>query len=116
YGAASPKPRAGDLELIHQPLDFFGVNLYNGQPTRRGGDGKPAGVPQPIGLGRCANGWPVTPAAMYWGPKFYWEHYKKPIVVTENGLACMDWVALDGQVHDPQRIDFMKRYLRELER
>ena len=26
----------------------------------------------------------------------------------------MDWVARDGQVHDPQRIDFLGQYLSEL--
>jgi beta-glucosidase len=44
------------------------------------------------------------------------ERYKLPIVVTENGLSAMDWVHLDGKVHDPQRIDFTTRYLRELRR
>lgn len=29
-------------------------------------------------------------------------------------MAGMDWAALDGSVHDPQRIDFMQRYLLEL--
>jgi beta-glucosidase len=39
-----------------------------------------------------------------------------PIVISENGTSVPDWVALDGKVHDPQRIDFMQRYLRELAR
>ena len=26
----------------------------------------------------------------------------------------MDWAALDGKVHDPQRIDYVARHLREL--
>ncbi len=29
-------------------------------------------------------------------------------------MAGHDWVHLDGRVHDPYRIDFLKRYLREL--
>ena len=29
-------------------------------------------------------------------------------------MALNDWVALDGKVHDPQRIDFLTRYLRGL--
>lgn len=33
---------------------------------------------------------------------------------TENGLSCHDVVSLDGKVHDPNRIDFLARYLREL--
>jgi beta-glucosidase len=60
--------------------------------------------------------WPVEPASLYWGPRFFYERYKLPIVITENGLAAHDWVSLDGNVHDPQRIDFLHRYLRELKR
>jgi beta-glucosidase len=40
-----------------------------------------------------------------------WERHHLPILITENGMANADWVALDGQVHDPQRIDFTTRYL-----
>ena len=61
-------------------------------------------------------GWPVTPEALYWGPKFLYERYGKPILISENGMAGHDWVQLDGKVHDPARIDYMKRYLRELHR
>ena len=53
---------------------------------------------------------------MYWGPKFLYEKYKLPIVVTENGLSCLDWVGMDGHVHDPQRIDYTRRYLLQLRR
>jgi beta-glucosidase len=53
---------------------------------------------------------------MYWGVRFYWERYRHPIVVTENGMSNIDWVALDGRVHDPQRIDFTRRHLLALER
>ena len=60
--------------------------------------------------------WPVTPEALYWGPRLTWERYQKPIVMTENGMSNTDWIAVDGQVHDPQRIDFLTRYLREYRR
>ena len=39
-----------------------------------------------------------------------------PLAVTENGMANCDWVHLDGQVHDPQRMDYIRRYLREYRR
>ena len=61
-------------------------------------------------------GWRVSPEAIYWGPKFLFERYKLPIVITENGMGNCDWVHMDGKVHDPQRIDFLHRYLAELER
>ena len=49
----------------------------------------------------------------FW-PKFFNERYKLPIMITENGMTNDDWVALDGEVHDPQRIDFLNRYLLQL--
>ena len=67
-------------------------------------------------MGRTIYHWPITPSALYWGPKFFYEKYKKPIVITENGMGLSDWVALDGKVHDPQRIDFLHRYIREFQR
>jgi beta-glucosidase len=60
--------------------------------------------------------WPVTPDCLYWGPKFFHERYGLPIIVTENGLSNQDWVSLDGKCHDPQRIDYLHRHLRELKK
>jgi beta-glucosidase len=48
---------------------------------------------------------------MYWGLKFLGERYQRPIVITENGISCRDWVSLDGRVQDHDRIDFIARYL-----
>ena len=50
------------------------------------------------------------------GPEVAEERYGAPIYITENGLANIDWVTLDGPVHDPQRIDFTERYLTALGR
>jgi beta-glucosidase len=61
-------------------------------------------------------GWAITPQALYWGPKYYYERYHLPVIITENGMANCDWVQEDGKVHDPQRIDFMARYLGEYAR
>jgi beta-glucosidase len=98
------------MEIIQQPLDFFGANIYNGETVRMGAKG-PENVPHPLGMARTVYHWAVTPEALYWGPKFFYERYKKPIIITENGLGLSDWVALDGKVHDPQRIDFLARYI-----
>jgi beta-glucosidase len=115
YGSAAPKTKAGDLELISQPIDFFGTNIYQCTPVRAGAAG-PEVVEHPTGAPITAFEWYVTPAGAYWGPRFFYERYKKPIVITENGISCRDWVALDGKVHDPDRIDFTARHLLELRR
>ena len=32
-------------------------------------------------------------------------------MITENGMSCHDAVSLDGKVHDPNRQDYLNRYL-----
>ncbi|MFW6022164.1 MAG: GH1 family beta-glucosidase [Halanaerobiaceae bacterium] len=111
-----PDIKDGDMDIISQPLDFFGVNIYQG--VRMGVDENGNAYPVELekGYPRTAFNWPITPEALYWGPKFYYERYGKPVIITENGLSNTDWVSLDGDVHDPQRIDFINRYLSQLKK
>lgn len=114
YRAYLPEITDEDMKLISEPIDFYGQNIYNGTCIRMGADGKPERAGRYEGFPRTALNWPVTPECLYWGPKFLYERYKKPIYITENGISCHDAVSLDGKVHDPNRIDFLARYLRKL--
>ncbi len=116
FGQDAPSIGANDMATIAQPLDFYGVNIYQGRIVRASPEGAPETVPFPVGHPLTAFRWYVTPSAMYWGPRWFWERYRKPIIITENGISNVDWVSMDGAVHDPQRIDFTRRYLLELER
>lgn len=102
-----------DMKLISQPLDFYGMNVYYSE-----GGFTPGTYPENMwqGRGLTAMNWPVSPEVLYWSSKFIYERYGLPIVITENGMAGMDWIHLDGKVHDSYRIDFTRRYLRELRR
>ena len=116
YGTAMPQVKAGDMDIIAQPLDFYGVNIYTGTRIRAGANGEPELAGDPAGGPRTAYNWTVSPESLYWGPRFLWERYKTPIVITENGMANVDWVGLDNRVHDPQRMDYLRRYLGQLHR
>lgn len=100
---------ASDWEQMEAP-DFIGINVYQGTPVDAGG--KP--VPRPSGYPLTACKWPITPRVMHYGPTNIYRRYGLPVYITENGLSCNDIVFLDGQVHDPKRIDFLHRYLTEL--
>jgi beta-glucosidase len=117
FGDAVPPIHAGDMHTISEPLDFLGVNIYNGVFMRAGIDGRPESVPLPPGYPKTSfDYWPVTPEALYWGPRFFYARYGRRIVITENGHQNIDIVSLDGKVHDPQRIDYLHRFLRQLKR
>ncbi len=109
-----PAIGGGDMKQIHQPLDFHGQNIYQSAPVQADGKQGFKEAKRPVGHPKTAIGWPVTPESLYWAPKFLYERYKTPFIITENGLSCHDVVSLDGKVHDPNRIDFLHRYIRNL--
>lgn len=111
-----PEITEEDMELISQPLDFMGQNIYNGYMVRQGADGEIEFVDRPAGFPKTAAGWPVTPDCFYWGVKFLYERYQLPLYITENGMSCHDDVSLDGMVHDPNRQNFLDLYLSALQK
>lgn len=116
FGRDAPAFNDADLEVMHQPLDMFGVNIYSAGIVEAGESGEPELLPDPRGYPTTMFRWTINPSSLYWGPKFLSERYKLPVVITENGLASMDWVHHDGKVHDLGRIDYLTRYLRQLRR
>ncbi|MCR5770330.1 MAG: mannose-6-phosphate isomerase, class I [Butyrivibrio sp.] len=105
-----------DMELISQPIDFIGQNIYNGYPISAGENGKIIYAQRERGYNQTAMTWPVTPSVLYWGPKFLYERYHKDIFITENGMAACDIVAPDGAVHDGDRIAFLDKYISNLQK
>ena len=116
FGPYMPEIGQDDMKIISEPIDFYGQNIYNGRPVSADGEGGYRFVRRAPGYGFTAAKWPITPESLYWGPKFLYERYKKPFYITENGVSCHDVVSMDGRVHDPNRIDFLHRYLREYRR
>ena len=116
-GQHLPEGWEKDMETICQPLDFYAQNIYNGNIVKAAdnADGYEHLDFAP-GHPKTAIQWFVTTEALYWGPKFLYERYKVPFMITENGMSCHDAVSLDGKVHDPNRQDYMHRYLREFKR
>jgi beta-glucosidase len=111
FGAAVPNFTAEEMKIISAPIDFYGANCYTGASIRAGADGKPERVVPPAGSPVNLYHWYITFDALRWTSRFLFDRYQKPLVITENGLGGMDWVHRDGKVHDPQRVDFLARYL-----
>jgi beta-glucosidase len=117
YGPDAPTVQPGDMELIHQPMDFCAVNYYSARTARAGSDGQPEAAPRLPGYPMTAQqDWAIVPEGIYYLTKFMHERYSLPIVITENGHQNNDFVMLDGKVHDQERIDYTRRHLLQLER
>ena len=105
-----------DMEIVHQKLDFCGLNVYQGhsitkQPQVGSFDGA-----YYQGCPVTAMDWPITPDVLYWSARFTHMRYQLPIIFTENGMANGDFVMMDGKVHDPQRINFIHGHLQGVKR
>ena len=125
----------GDAAVIRQPLDFLGINYYttstvrmwNGvdERQREDGLGTTAGTPWP---GADAvefvkqdgpfteMGWHIAPDGFEELLVAVHEQFPQlPLMITENGAAFADEV-VDGEIHDADRIDYLRRHLTALHR
>lgn len=102
---------AETLDSIHPALDFVGINVYTPQNCDVWSGNRLLYYP---GCPRNSMGWPVEGRVMYYTIKFIYERYGLPVMVSENGMSDNDFPCLDGKVHDPQRIDYITRYLRNV--
>lgn len=102
-----------DMERMSPPLDFLGVNHYFSQYISAGPDGKRSQVKH-ADIERTDLDWPIYPDGLREMMIRLYKDYKKPMYITENGLAIFETVATDGQVHDPRRISYMRRFIQAL--
>ena len=116
YKDVLPKITDADRELIAQPVDYYGQNIYSGAHIDIAADGSLLWEGFPSDHPRTAMDWDIAPEALYWGPKFLYERYKTPILITENGMASHDFPCRDGKVHDAYRTDYIHTYLAALDR
>ena len=103
-----------DMKTIFQPLDLFCANIY-GSANFCDTQGRENPLSYP-GIPKSHIGMPIRPECIYYLTKFAWERYHLPVLITENGFSNIDFVMMDGRVHDPQRIDYIHRYLLALEK
>ena len=109
-GIAKKKLSQKDLEIISQPIDFVGVNVYQPNNYMIPGN-KPLADAK-----RTSLGWLVDGRCLYWTIRHYYERYGLPVMVTENGMAAPDTVCDDGAVHDVDRVEFLQDFLGNVKR
>ncbi|MGH2412272.1 MAG: GH1 family beta-glucosidase [Microcystaceae cyanobacterium] len=120
-GEDAPDIQEGDLAIIHQPLDWLGVNLYSGTYVRAAEN--EVGyefLNFPKGYPRLNMPWLYfLPECIYWGIRHISETLERPelpLMVTENGCAAEDELTATGEVVDSDRILYLRQYLKAAHR
>lgn len=56
-------------------------------------------------------GWQIDPLGLRLTLNTLYDRYHKPLFIVENGMGANDTVEPDGSIHDPYRIDYMRRHI-----
>lgn len=108
-----PEVRASDMDLIQQPLDYLGLNVYSRVVVSAAhhnpqwwtpGDGHPGG-------NFLDNGMEFYPRAVYDAVMMVRDDYgyRGPVIITENGMA--DGPDLADPLRDAERIRYVAGFL-----
>ncbi|MGF0171705.1 GH1 family beta-glucosidase [Streptomyces sp. Marseille-Q5077] len=123
-GELMPGDVEGDLSVIAEPLDFYGINYYaptrvgapQGTEIEFGGISMPAELPFSVreieGVATTDFGWPVVPEGLTELLTGFRERYGDrlpPVVITENGCSY------EG-IDDQERIAYLDGHIRALHR
>lgn len=118
-GAHQPKVQADDLKLIHNSIDFLGVNYYNTNLVSfdiLGGLHKAKLTPySSAGWGRTEMNWGIAPDGIKKEILYLKENYNNPAMyITENGCAMPDLPDENEFVKDLDRIRFLQAHLQAM--
>ena len=106
-GTDAPRMQASDLKNIATPIDFLGVNYYSRTVVSADNSWRPG----TSGLDVTEMDWEVYPEGLTeLLLRIHRDYPAPPMYVTENGGAFKD-VLEDGQVHDLQRTNYLRRHI-----
>ena len=71
------------------------------------------GIKNPY-LKETAWDWPIDPVGLRYALNKVYDRYNCPIMITENGIGCVDELTSDFKVHDDYRIDYLRDHVAEM--
>lgn len=129
---ATPEFEEGDAEILKAgTCDFIAFNYYNSMTVAAsplveaevsGGD-QQSGFALPgffkmvsnKNLDKTEFGWEIDPEGFRSTANEIYSRYRKPLVVTENGLGGRDVLEADGRIHDDYRIDYLQKHIAQMQ-
>jgi len=107
-----------DMKIIHQPVDFLGINNYTSSFVKYDKSRWPIPASEVMtGKDRTQIGWEIYPEGIYDLLVYLSNEYKgTKIIITENGAACNDIVNYEGKVENDNRQNYLYRYLEQIHR
>lgn len=59
-------------------------------------------------------GWQIDPTGLRITLNTFWDRYRVPLFIVENGLGAEDQLSADGQIHDQYRIEYLREHIQQM--
>ncbi|WP_182201681.1 glycoside hydrolase family 1 protein [Paraliobacillus salinarum] len=108
-----------DSILKEYTMDFISLSYYMSLVTSTKNDAKKVsgnlfgGVKNPY-LEQSEWGWQIDPIALRIILNRLYDRYQVPLFIVENGLGAYDKIEEDGSIHDPYRIDYLRKHIEQM--
>ena len=129
---ATPHIEEGDMEILKNGHpDFIGFNYYStatvawcdeNQEETFGHDQQKTRMEEGVYLGASNPnlphtdfGWEIAQLGFRATIREMYSRYRLPMIVTENGLGAYDKLTEDGKVHDPYRIEYLRKHIEQIQ-
>jgi len=128
---AVPEIQEGDMDILASGKpDFIGFNYYStatveafnvdsnasdkiDQQKAMDEPGVCKGFKNP-NLSTTQFGWEIDPDGFRATMREIYSRYRLPLIVTENGIGAYDKLEEDGSIHDPYRIEYLRKHIEQL--
>lgn len=110
----------GDLEILKRgTVDFYTHSFYQTSciTTHSGAEvsaGNMSGGAKNPYLESSEWGWQIDAIGLRYALNEIYDRYRLPIMIVENGLGARDVVELDGSIHDPYRISYLRAHIEQM--
>ena len=102
-----------DMDIIHSPIDFLGVNNYSFSSVVYDANKLPLQLTfADTGKVKTDTGWEIYPEGIYDLLVYLHQEYNGvKIIITENGAAFKDVIDNEGKVNDSERISYLNEHI-----
>ncbi|WP_082191017.1 family 1 glycosylhydrolase [Peribacillus loiseleuriae] len=111
-----------EIILKEGTVDYIGFSYYSSSvaianPTKqdKSQGNEISGYKNPL-LPASEWGWQIDPVGLRITLNWLYDKYQIPLFIVENGLGAVDRNEEDGSIHDPYRIDYLRRHVEEMKK
>ena len=58
--------------------------------------------------------WPIDPVGLRYTLLKVYDRYRVPVMITENGIGCVDKLNNDGTIHDEYRVNYLRKHIEQM--